>query len=217
MFAFFEMSSAAITQFFLNCLAVGGGFLAGMLIGKLSAKAFDKWIIGKPTPDGLHKVAMYLCGIIVAIIVALVVFGDGTGKGTGSSKGTGEGEGEGKSANTNKGDGAAPTTPTTKEMPPIELVPKDPALPTELLKVILLGGEDVVEERFYKLSDINKALNFEEIKTEILQRKNASTKKMGLEIRLDPKNMLPREHVAVRRLEKWARTEAAMSVLFPGA
>ncbi len=215
MFAFFEMSSAAITQFFLNCLAVGGGFLGGMLLGKVSAKLFDKFIVGRKTPDGFHQVAMYLCGIIVAILVALMVFGDGTGEGNGAGKGTGEGDS--KTTNTSSGAGTAPTTPTTKESPPIELVPKDPALPTELLKVTLLGGEDVVEERFYKLSDINKALNFEEIKTEILQRKKASTKKMGLEIRLDPKNMLPREHIAVRRLENWARTEAEMSVLFPGA
>jgi hypothetical protein len=206
---FFEVSSATVTQFFLNLLAVAGGFLAGYVLGWILCLAFDKWVLGKKSPQGLHRAVQAIMGLIVALLVALMVFGSGTGGGGGTGNGQGPGNQTGS-----PGTNPNPTTPAstaTLPTPPM----KEPN-PSEVVKIVLLGGEDVKDERFYQLEGQKSALTFAELKGLIQDRKAASTKGLTLEIRFQAKNMLSRDHVAVRRLQTWATSEAALNVTFPG-
>ena len=74
-----DFSQGNIAAFATGCLTVVGGFLAGYVVGMLAGKAFDKLVVRRESPHGMHKVIRYTCALIVAIIVALIVFRSGDG------------------------------------------------------------------------------------------------------------------------------------------
>src|SRR6478672_9259004 len=89
-----------LAGFAIKCLAVGGGFLAGYLLGGAIAYALDRWVFSKKAPDLVKRSVRMVSGLVLAIIVALIVFGEGgggLGLGGGEGKGTGTPSGEGQS------------------------------------------------------------------------------------------------------------------------
>jgi len=146
---FTEANIAALVK---GALAVAGGFLAGYLLGMLLGYGFDKMVVKRDSPHGLHKVMRYTCGLIVAIIVALLMFRGGSG---GDGQG-GDGTGGGAKPGETTGTGTEPTsngtgTPATKP---------DPATPPKIQidEVILLkvfGGADVQADtnNYFQLGD----------------------------------------------------------------
>ena len=82
-----------VQRFATNCLAVAGAFVAGYLIGAVGGWAVDKWIFAKRSPDAAKKALSVLCGILLALLVAYLVFGDGSGGGWfGGGAGSGDGD-----------------------------------------------------------------------------------------------------------------------------
>ena len=89
------LASAAgerIAAFVVKCLAVAGGFLVGYFIGGVAAWALDRWVFAQKAPDQLKKAVSIVFAIALALLVALIVFGEGGsglfGGGGGDGKGT---------------------------------------------------------------------------------------------------------------------------------
>lgn len=206
---FIGLDSSKVAQFFVNCLAVGGGFLAGFLLTWISTFLLDRWITRGRTPEPLHRIARILGGVAAAVLVALIVFGQGgNGYGLGGDAGEGKGDGQGL------GHGTVATQPTAADVRPIETTKSEPVPPEQRVRVTMLGGEAVKEERFYLLDDDPGPRTLEEIKTAVAAKKGAGGKPVGIEIRFTRTNTLPRSHPAVLRLTSWAQANG-VTVTFP--
>jgi len=203
-----ELGADRLSRLIMQLLAVGGGFLAGFAIAWLLGMAIDKWVTGRESPFFMHKVARMLGGLIGAIIVAMIVFGDGNGGGGGR----GDGEGSGKLPAKNGG----AETPDTSTVPTTVVLPKDVPPVSELVKVTILGGEEVPKDsqRFYKLDGDAQPITLVELRERFQTRKQSTTKSLGLEIRLSDRT--DPDGGAVRQLERWRKDEA-ISVTYPGS
>jgi hypothetical protein len=202
MFAFLGIDPDAIAQLFMNCLATAGGFLAGYLIGFFAAILFDKFITGGKSPQGLHKVIRMIFGVLLAVLVAFVVFGRGFGKGDGN------GDGTTTSTGTGTGTSVTSTTPGTNPLPPIT----EPPTNEESIRVTVLSGADVKEERFYLFEKDRTPRNLDEIKAAVQKEKSKTTKKLAIEILLAPRT--DRNNSGVLDLENYAR-DNGMRVILP--
>jgi len=198
----------------IKCLAVAGGFLAGYLLGGLIAYALDRWVFGQKAPDVVKRGVRWVCGLILAIVVAMIVFGEGGGGfglGGGEGKGSGATGGEGKNKQTQQ-----PATPD-RDRPPVSPVTPADNRPTEVvIRITILGGTDVVQERFYLIDDDRTPRTFAEVRAAVGARKAKDPRKTTLAILFPPPpNRLPLEHPAVTQLVNWARDEAGLDVTFP--
>jgi hypothetical protein len=199
----------------IKCLAVAGGYLAGYLLGGAIAFALDRWVFAKKAPDAVKKVVRIVCGLVLAIIVAMIVFGEGGG-------GFGMGGGEGKGSGTPPTDGqskdkhASQPTPPDKEPPVGPVTPADGRPSEVVIRVTILGGTDVQQERFYLIDDDRSPKTFAEVRAVVTRRKASDKRKATLAILFPPPpNRLPLEHPAVTQLVNWARDEAGLDVTFP--
>jgi hypothetical protein len=204
-----ELNVTRIAQLLVNCFAVGGGFLAGYIGMMIVGKLVDRFVLHRKTPHTVHMGFRYLGGTAMAILVALIVFGHGQGWTLmgggldGSSNGTG-GQASGETASTK-------TDPTLPEPSKTQT-----SLATEeRIRITMLGGADVKEQRFYQLDDDVQARTLAEIKAAIHKRKEGTMKSLGLEVRFASRNALPQDHPAVGLLTKWARETAGLPVTFP--
>jgi hypothetical protein len=157
-----------LAEYVVKGLAVGGGFLVGYLVGGLVVYALDRWVMSQKTPDGVKRAIRIVAGVGVAILVALIVFGDsGRGPGPGGTEGAGSGKAE-------------TAGPQPKgEPPPLQPAPKPPEPskePTQGFKelpvrVVLLGGAAVEGNRAYQLGDDPKKLTLEELESALVQKR----------------------------------------------
>jgi hypothetical protein len=211
-FGFIGLDASKVAQFLVNCLAVGGGFLAGFLLTWLVTSLLDRWLTRGRTPDPFHRAARILGGLAVAIVVALVVFGQG-GDGYGVG---GAGDGKGQGAGDQKGgdDATKPTQPISADVKPTDQPKSDAVPPEQRVRVTMLGGEDVKDERFYLLDDDRTPHTFAEVTAAVSAKKSASAKPIGVEVRFNTTNTLPRTHPAVLRVTNWAQANG-VTVSFP--
>lgn len=200
-----DFNPARFAQLVVNLLAVGGGFLLGYLL----AGGVVWWLGRGKAPDGLKRTARLLGGVAVAVLVFLIVFGHGLGWTLfgGGLAGTDNGSGKGPA------DRTEPVS-TAPDRPPVQ--PAKPLPPAgERVRVTLLGGPDVKDQRFYLVDDDPAPRTLDEVRTAALRRKEeAGAKGLAVEVRFAATNTLPREHPAVTRLERWA-AEAGLTVTFP--
>jgi hypothetical protein len=200
----------------IKCLAVAGGFLAGYLLGGAIAFALDRWVFNKKAPDLVKKCVRWVSGVILAIVVALIVFGEGGG---GFGLGGGEGKGSGKAASEGDSKDKPASTPATPDKNPPQVSPVTPkdTRPAELvIRITILGGTDVSQERFYLIDDDRTPRTFAEVRAAVTARKAKDTRKAVLAIYFPPPpNRLPLEHPAVTQLVTWVRDEAGLDVTFP--
>lgn len=202
--------AARFGQFLVNCLAVGGGFLAGWFLAAVAGLAFDRFVIHRTSPPGLHKASRNTGGLLLAVLVAIIVFGHGHGwtlfggGGAGVENG-GQTATSGANADlTKSNDGSKPIS--IKTTPPVD----------ERIRVVVLGGDEVKAERFYVVDEAIEPKSFAEATVAILAKRDASPgKRIGVEIRFSPTNALPPDHPAVTRLARWTRSDAGLSVSFP--
>jgi len=162
MFAFLGIDSDHVTGVIVNGLAVLGGFLAGYLVFGIITWFVDKRLTGGNAPEGLKKVVKIVGGLIVALIVALILFNSG-GTGTGGDK-----NGGGPTPQPGNGDqpgtGTNPPTPADKPTP-IE----DPAITkgantnVENITVTVLTGADeaVSEKKYYRVELDGKTATYD--------------------------------------------------------
>lgn len=83
------------------------------------------------------------------------------------------------------------------------------------MRITLLGGTDVKDQRFYLIDDDAAPKSLAEAKAAIQKAKDATSKTLGLEIRFASQNALPQDHPAVTQLARWAREVAGLTVTFP--
>jgi hypothetical protein len=192
--------SERIAGFVIKCLAVGGGFLLGYFLGGVVAWALNRWVFAQKAPDQLKKIIALLAGIALAIIVALIVFGEG-----GSGLFGGGGAGDGKTGPTPADDGKDKQAP--KVEPKKDEKKEEPKKPVDAkptpgdVRVSILSG-DVKDGRFYLIEGDEKPKNFEEFKETITARRAASKNELTIVFRFQSEP-LPDDHEAVTRAVAW--------------
>jgi hypothetical protein len=188
------------TTLIIKGLAVGGGFLLGYFLGATAAWALDRWAFAHKAPPQLKKFVALLSGVALAVLVALILFGEG---GAGLF-GPGGNRGEKGTPNT---DGKDKQTPQEqpKEVPKEKVPPKLKEVPKPTpgdVRVAILGGEDVQDGRFYQIDDNPTPKTFEEFKQAILGKQNASKTELTIIFRFK-RERLSENHPAVRQVVAW--------------
>jgi hypothetical protein len=198
-YAILGIDPDAVAALAMNCLAVAGGFMTGFVVGTIAAYLFDRWLTGGKSPAGLHKVVRYIFAVLFAVIVALIVFagGNGNGNGTGTTSGTGT--------------GTTPISATTSDTR-VVTPPKDPPAIEETLRVTVLSGADVKDEKFYQIDKDRTPRTLQEVKEAVTAKRLLDKKKLAIEILLAPRT--DRNNAGVRDLEAYA-IENGMRVILP--
>ena len=210
MLAFLTVNPERVAALVTNILAVGGGFLAGFVLVGVAAYFADRRLTGGKTPAGFHTVLKRIGGVVGALLVALIVFGQGGGGGGGTGDGTGPTDQS--NAGTGSGTGAGEvTTPTTRPVPPVVVPPVAPVPVENAVVVTVLSGADVRGGKFYVIGTdpTRTPLTLDEVK-ELVKARQLTVKNVSIDIRL-PKTTDP-DNGGVRELEKWAREQAGMPV-----
>ena len=197
-----DFSEANVTALAKGCLAVAGGFLAGYVLGALSAYGFDKFIAKRESPHGLHKVVRFTCALIAAIIVALLMFRGGSGgNGGDGTGGTAPGDQTG-------GTGTEPTTPNAAGTPATkpEDIPGKVQI-AEPVKVRIYFGNDVEAntENYFQVNDSSEKTDLAGIKAAVRARKLAAKGRVVIVYEFAP--------TASDRLPPWAVLNGAKDTL----
>jgi hypothetical protein len=195
-----------LAAFVVKCLAVGGGLLVGYFVGAAAAWALDRWVFAHKAPAQLKKAVSLVCGLALALVVALIVFGDG-GDGLFGGRGN-QGDGKGTPTPEEKGPAPGPTSvsPKREDVPP----KKEPSKPPEVppgpgdVRVTILSGDDVREGRFFVVDGASGPKTFEELKESIAAKRTASGVEPTLVFRFKTEP-LSDSHPAIRRLDAWLR------------
>jgi len=185
----------------VKALAVGGGFLVGYFLGAAIAWALDRWVFAHKAPPQLKKVVSILAGLALAILVALIVFGEG-GHGL-----FGNGGGDGKGTPTPAENGKETKVP--ERAPKTEQPPKEPpSKPPEIkptpgdVRVAILGGSAVHDGRFYLLDNDTMPKTFEEFKDAINNKRKISKTEITLVFRFKGAELSP-THPEMKKLTAW--------------
>lgn len=216
LFGLVNLSAERVAQFVVNVLAVGGGFLAGFVLTGFVVWLLDRWLLAGKSPPQLKRAARVVGGLLLAVLVALIVFGSGSGWGL-FGAGTGDSKGQGMSDQTGDGKGGTPAKAGPEaQQPAVEpsTPQRDLPPPEQRVRVTVLGGAEVKDERFYLVDDDRTPKTFAEVTAATTAKKTASGKAVGLEVRFSSDNTLPRDHPAVTRLARWAQ-EHGVTVSFP--
>lgn len=170
------LGAEGATALVVKGLAVGGGFLVGYFLGTAVAWALDRWAFAHKAPPQLKKVVALVAGVALAVVVALILFGEG-GNGL---FGRG-GEGDQKGATPDEGKKAPeprPEEPKEKEPPKPKVVPKP--TPGDI-RVAILGGDEVKEGpnregRFYLVEGNPEPMTLTQLKKFVDQRREINAK-----------------------------------------
>ena len=190
----------------LNLLAILGGFLLGNIVMMFTARLTARFVFHKPAPKFLEHILRLMGGVLGAVLVAMLVFGDGGwgigGSGGGNQGGTG-GDNKQQPANTNTNKDKPKEEPPKKETPKIE--PKiDTTEKTITVRVEILGGSPD-EDRYYLYEDDKEASTLPEVKNKIRTRADrAKLKRLEISIY---KGSASRVTNIVKNLETFAQLE----------
>ena len=210
MFANLVGNPERLVQLVVNCLAVGGAFLLGQALTAAVAWLIDRQLTGGKSPHGAKRAARIIGGCILAVLTALILFGHGEGW-TVLGGGT---PGDANGSPTTPATGQAESAPTTAPKP-ITPPATRPSVPVaDRVRITLLGGDDVKNERFYLFDADPAAKTFDEVKAALAAKKEATAGALGVEVRLAEANPLPANHPAVLRLTGWA-TAHGLAVTLP--
>lgn len=173
---------------------VGGAALGYMLVGALLRFA-GRFLPRDRVPRAVQLAVRLLGGFTTGLLVYLWLFGVGGSGGWGSGGG-----GWVPFGGTGGEEGGA----NQKGKDPLRDQPAPPRAAT--LRVDLLGGTRVKEQRFYMLEGSDRALTFEELTQAVGERRKLTPPIAGLRIVLHP-DSVDRSNPAVRQLERWARDQ----------
>jgi hypothetical protein len=194
-------ASERLAAFAVKCLAVAGGFLVGYFLGGVIAWALDRWVFAHKAPDPLKKAVSIVCGIALAVLVALIVFGEG-----GSGLFGGGGAGDGKGSPTDDKGKSAPEPKEPIPSPKVVEPPKTPnAKPTPGdMHVTILAGDAVLDGRFYLIDGDPTPKTLEELKETVATRRKESKHEVTLVFRFK-KEVLSSTHPEMQRLTAWLK------------
>jgi len=212
LFAFLDDVQKSLQQFIHNCLLVAGAFLVGYILGGMIGWGLGKWAFRQKDPNTLKQLGRPVGGIILALIVALLVF-------TGMGGRLGEG-GEGKGTPNDIGKNDATSNPDQRANPKV-VPPKVDQSPIEsTIRVTILAGAAVRSERkYYLLDDDSTPITLEELKEAIKARRSRTKGKTVLQVLFssDPNLAPPRNDPKVTDVTRWASEEAGLDVTFPAS
>jgi hypothetical protein len=211
LFAFLDDAKQSIMQFVNNCLLVAGAFLVGYILGGLIGWALGKWALKQKSPDTLKQIGRPLGGILLALIVALLVF-TGMGKRVGLG-----GDGRGTPDESGDKESRAKIDPTD---PRVNMPKVDQSLPEVTVRVMILAGTAVrTEGKYYLFDDDKAAKSLPELKEAVNERKAKAKGKTVLQILFSPDPNLapPRNDPKVTDVTRWATEEAGLDVTFPAS
>lgn len=201
------LGAEGATALVVKGLAVGGGFLVGYFLGAAVAWALDRWVFARKAPPQAKKAVAFVAGVAVAVLLAMILFGEGGnglfGRGGDSSNQKGATPDDGKQApqpQQKKDD-------EKKDQTPPKVAPKP--TPGDL-HVTILGGNDVTADsqgngRFYLFEGDPAPKTFEEFKEAVeARRKGAGPPLKTVYYRFKNRSEeLPLSHPAVRRPYEW--------------
>jgi hypothetical protein len=196
-----------LAAFVVKCLAVGGGFLAGYFLGGVGAWALDRWVFAQKAPAQLKKIVSLAAGAALALVVALIVFGEG-GDGLFGGRGS-PGEGKGASPQDDKGKAtpAAPvTTPKKDDTPPKrDDEPKtQDVVPTPGdVRVTILPDDEVSEGRFYLIDGDPVPKDLAEFKRALTARRREAKPELKQIIFRFQKTRYSQSNPVVRDVVSW--------------
>ncbi len=180
-------------------LAVAGAFLVGYF-GSIWLSMLVLWsTYRKQIPQVIKKLIGVISGVLLALAVFLWVFGTGDGYGIGSGPGLG---GPGKQSD------QEPTTPSQaprleQSMTPLSEPTAAPTKQQTRARVVVLGGNQVDQQRFFQLEGDERPVDLAEVQARIRQLQIEEEGLDALELIIYA-DSLAREHPLVKRLEKWA-------------
>jgi hypothetical protein len=208
------LDAVALTQLIVNSLAVGGAFLLGRMGTAALLWSAHRTAPIKAVPQGLRKPTSNLGGTTVAALAALILFGHGAGwriMGGGA-----EGIENGGSSPTPPSTAPA-TAPTREPQTPAttkQLIDQQPVEPRSRIRLLVLGGDDVQNERFYLLNSETTPKNLSELTAALHRKSEPSHQPVLLEIVRNHSNRLALEHPAMTRVAAWAKLHG-YTVTFP--
>lgn len=199
-------ASNQVAAFVVKCLAVAGGFLVGYFLGGVIAWALDRWVMAQKTPAPVKKLISWAAAIALALLVALIVFGDG-GNGL-FGRGSGSGDGKGTQSQENKGDAKdAKTTPEPKqaEQPknkePVEPPPPKPT-PGDM-HIVILAGDELKDGRAYLLEGDPNPKTIDEFKDAVNARRKVKEPELKTVYYRFKNQKLAADHLAVALPRAW--------------
>jgi hypothetical protein len=199
-------ASDRVAAFVVKCLAVAGGFLVGYFLGGVTAWALDRWVFAQKASAPVKKAVSWVFAVALALLVALIVFGDG-GNGLFGGGGTGDGKG---TPTPDDGKGKPPEAPKEKkddQPTKKDERPKTPVTPMAGdVHVAILGGDEVRDGRFYLIDDDPAPKTFDEFKDVINARRKTAKGDLRILFRFK-KEPLSDNHPAVRRVVDWVNQE----------
>ncbi len=164
-----------VAAFVVKCLAVAGAFLIGYFVGGAVAWALDRWVFAKKAPEQLKKAVSIIAGVALAILVALIVFGDGGNGMFGRGGGSGDGKGTPSDDGNNKQTPAPPEPKKPEDPPKKDEPPKPTPKPTPGdLRVTIRVGDEVKDDEYYLIGDDPTPKSFEDFKKAIEVRRKTT-------------------------------------------
>lgn len=206
MWAFIDVNPDKIAQFGMNLLAIFGGFLVGKILSSMAIASLDRWIWGGRTPQPMKDAWSTIGGLIVGLLVAIILFGHGVGW-------TVFGGGGIEDTNAPDDTGTQPTE-ITDELPTPPPPPEPVAEGKDQIRVTVLGGTDVRDQKFYQIDAEATPVSLADLEASIISRTAKDDSLLGIEVRFAPRYRLPNDHPAVQRLSRLA-TAHGLDITFP--
>jgi len=181
----------------LKILAIAGGAAVGALGSGLLLRLVGKLSLGRKVPRIPLRVVQLIGGATLGVAVYWAFGPGGSGFGGDGSGFSGKGPGDSLSTDMDsRPDPLAAKEPARNERPPTG---------SDVLRVEMLGGDRVKQDRFYLLEGDKQPRNLADLRNAIRARREAKDKPEleRLEIVVYEDSVAP-DHPAVRDLKKWA-------------
>lgn len=192
----FDMAARAM-EFIKFALAVVGAFIVGHILTLIICRIIAKYTTKKKFPEPIERAFRVIGGIILAVIVAFLLF-----KGWGWG-GTGTGEGEQAGGQT-----PGPENLGKEKQPPSKVDPKpkeDAASLASGLKVTILRGRDFPKS--YLFEGETEGVDFATAKEKLRQKIEASEGRLKFVDVMIYKNSTAEKSVLIEDLETFAHDQ----------
>lgn len=163
----------------LNFLAIGGGFLIGTVVAWTLVRLVTKFMLKRKPNVYVDKIARVVGGIVGAILIALLVFGDGGWGFGGSGGGLPGGPGGTDKQQPGKGNGEGEPKNTDPTIPAAKIKIKPPEV-DDRVKIVVLGGQ-ALPDKFYLFEDETAPSTLRELTLKV-EARDKLKKLKGLEV-----------------------------------
>lgn len=191
-----------LTNVGINILAIIGGFIAGYIITWILVALLSKYALKRKIPRPVQLLLRYVGGLLLAILIALYVFGEGGGgMGSPGDDGINSGDQQGEEI---------PDVPDPRPEPEQQPDPQpentEPVPKGQRMEIIVLGGY-ISDMKYYRLVETGEEFTLQEL-TERIQQKLLEPNSVLKELRIrkeggDAGEVSP----AVNALETWAKRQ----------